>query len=123
MANSYRYAASQAAAKEIRRAGRSRGDVSFARESARRRPRHAARLRAFRATKADRLLPAAKPLPKELIEGTRHCQSHSPWFSDRREHGRRKVSRLNRRRRARRTSPKTTGRHPFVEAAYAAALD
>lgn len=121
MANSYRYAASQVAAKEVSRDDWLRDDVVFARESARRRPRHVGRLRAFHVAKTDRQ-PVAS-LPEEVIEGTRHAVSHSPWFSDRRERGRRKVARINARRRARRNSPRTTGRHSYVEAAYATALD
>jgi len=121
MANSYYYAASLAAAKDITRDNWSRDDTLFARESARRRPRHAGRLRVYHATKADRQ-PVAS-LSEEVIEGTRHALSYSPWFSERRERGRRKVAYMTRRQLARRNSPKTTERHPYVEEIYATALD
>ncbi len=116
MANSYRHAASQ----KRDRGNWSRMDDVFARESARRRPRHAGRLRAFHAAKADRL--PVKPLPAEVREGEWHAAPYSPWYSEHRERGRHKVAHMTRRR-ARLGSPKTTGRHPYVEAIYAAALD
>jgi len=72
MANSYRYAASQ----KCNRGNWSRMDDVFAREAARRRPRHAGRLRAFHAAKADGM--PVKPLPEEVVEGDRHAVSYSP---------------------------------------------